>query len=54
MIRFEAHTVDIKTWRNEFADGSIWFATCVDKKGKRYHIELDEIVPMEDVNDSEE
>ena len=36
----------IKTWRNEFADGSIWFATCVDKKGKRYHIELDEIVPM--------
>lgn len=22
----------IKTWKNEFADGSIWFATCVDKK----------------------
>lgn len=44
----------IKTWKNEFADGSIWFATCVDKKGKRYHIELDEIVPMEEVNDSEE
>jgi hypothetical protein len=44
----------IKTWKNEFADGSIWFATCVDTKGKRYHIELDEIVPMEDVNDSEE
>jgi len=44
----------IKTWRNEFADGSIWFATCVDKKGKRYHTELDEIVPMEEINDSEE
>ncbi len=44
----------IKTWRNEFADGSIWFATCVDKKGKRYHIELDEIVPMEEIDDSEE
>jgi hypothetical protein len=44
----------IKTWKNEFADGCIWFATCVDTKGKRYHIELDEIVPMEDVNDSEE
>ncbi len=44
----------IKTWRNEFAAGSIWFATCVDKKGKRYLIELDEIVPMEDINDSEE
>ena len=22
----------IKTWKNEFADGSIWFATCVDAK----------------------
>lgn len=44
----------IKTWKNEFADRSIWFAICVDKKGKRYHVELDEIVPMEDVNDSEE
>jgi len=20
----------VKTWKNEFADGSIWFATCVD------------------------
>lgn len=44
----------IKTWKNEFADVSIWFATCVDTKGKRYHIELDEIVPMEEVNDFEE
>ena len=44
----------IKTWKNEFADGSIWFATCVDTKRKRYHIELDEIVPMEEVNDFEE
>ena len=43
----------IKTWKNEFADGSICFATCVDKKGKSYHIELDEIVPMEDIDDSE-
>lgn len=38
----------IKTWKNEFADGNIWFATCVNKKGERYHIKLDEIVPMED------
>lgn len=44
----------IKTWKNEFANGSIWFATSVDTKGKRYHIELDEIVPMEEVNDFEE
>lgn len=42
----------IKTWKNKFADESIWFATCVDKTGKRYNVKLDEIVPMEEVNDS--
>lgn len=41
----------IKTWKNEFADGSLWFATCVDKKGEKYHIELDDIVPLEDTDD---
>lgn len=40
----------IKTWLNEYADGGVWFATCVDKKGKRYHIELDDIYPFEDNN----
>lgn len=38
----------IKTWLNEYADGKIWFATCVDKNGKRYHIELDEIAPIDE------
>lgn len=38
----------IKTWLNEFVDENIWYATCVDKNGKRYHIELDEIVPIEE------
>ena len=38
----------IKTWLNEYADGKVWFATCVDKNGKRYHIELDEIAPIEE------
>jgi hypothetical protein len=38
----------IKTWKNEFADGCIWFATCVDKTGKRYNIELDNIRGFED------
>ena len=38
----------IKTWLNEFADENIWYATCVDKNGKRYHIELDEITPIEE------
>ena len=42
----------IKTWKNEFADGSLWFATCVDKRGEKYHIELDDIVPLEDTDDS--
>lgn len=41
-------------WENKFTDKIVDFATCVDIKGKRYHIELDEIVPMEEVNDSEE
>lgn len=26
----------------------VWYATCVDTKGKRYYIELDEIAPLED------
>lgn len=38
----------IKTWLNEYTDGGVWFATCVDTKGKRYYIELDEIAPLED------
>lgn len=38
----------IKTWKNEFADGSIWFATCVDKTGKRYNIALDNIEVLDD------
>ncbi len=41
-------------WENKFADKTVDFATCVDKNGKRYHIELDEIVAMEDINDSKE
>lgn len=42
----------IKTWENEFADGSLWFATCVNKEGKKYHIELDNIVPLDEQDDS--
>jgi|GEM_PF-4581898 len=38
----------IKTWLNEFADENVWYATCVDQKGKCYNKELDEIVPLED------
>ena len=38
----------ICTWVNKFADGDVDFATCVDKNGKRYNIELDNIRGFED------
>ena len=28
-------------WENKYADKAVDFATCVDKTGKRYNIELD-------------
>ena len=37
----------IYTWTNSFADGDIEYATCVDKNGKRYNIEMDEITPVD-------
>jgi hypothetical protein len=44
----------IYIWKNKFTDAEVDFATCVDQQRKCYNIELDKIVPMEDVNDSEE
>ena len=38
----------IYTWKNKFADGIVDYATCVDEKGKRYNIEIDNIQPLED------
>jgi len=38
----------IYTWDNTFADGDVLFATCVDKNGKRYNIEMDNISPIEE------
>ena len=35
-------------WENKFADKAVDFATCVDKIGKRYNIELDNIRGFED------
>lgn len=37
----------IYTWTNSFADRDIEYATCVDKNGKRYNIEMDEITPVD-------
>ena len=38
----------ICVWKNKFTDAEIDFATCVDKQGKRYNIELDNIRGFED------
>jgi len=35
-------------WENKFADKTVDFAACVDKTGKRYNIELDNIRGFED------
>ena len=35
-------------WENKYADKTIDFATCGDKIGKRYNIELDNIIGFED------
>ena len=35
-------------WENKFADKTVDFATCVDKPGRRYNIELDNIRGLED------
>jgi hypothetical protein len=35
-------------WKNKFADAEIDYATCVDKVGKRYNIELDNIEVLDD------
>ena len=37
----------IYTWTNSFADRDIEYASCVDKNGKRYNIEMDEITPVD-------
>lgn len=41
----------IKTWLNEYTDGGVWFATCVDQKGKRYNIELKDIIQIDEDNE---
>ncbi len=35
-------------WKNKFADQEVDFATCVNKQGKKYDIELDNIRGFED------
>ena len=36
-------------WKNKFAAGDIDYATCVNKQGKRYNIEFDNIKILEDI-----
>lgn len=35
-------------WKNKFADAEVDYATCVNKQGKRYKIELDDIEVLDD------
>ena len=35
-------------WQNKFADKIVDFVTCVDRAGKKYNIELDNIRGFED------
>ncbi len=35
-------------WKNKFADSEVDFATCVNKQGERYNIDLDNIREFED------
>ena len=35
-------------WKNKFADAEIDYTTCVDRQGKRYNIELDNIEVLDD------
>ncbi len=35
-------------WKNKFADAEVDYATCVDKHGKHYNIELDNIEVLDD------
>ena len=37
----------INTWTNKFTDGDVDFATCVDIKGNKYNIEIDNLELME-------
>ena len=38
----------ICSWKNKFADAEVDYATCVNKQGKRYNIELDNIEVLDD------
>ena len=35
-------------WKNKFADAEVDYATCVDRQGIRYNIELDNIEVLDD------
>lgn len=38
----------IYLWENKFADKTIYYATCVNKQGKCYNVELDNIEVLDD------
>jgi hypothetical protein len=50
ILNLKTHEIGllICLWENKFADKTVYFATCVDRTGKRYNIELDYIRGFED------
>ncbi len=41
----------IYTWTNQFADGEVPYATCVDTNGKKYNTPMDDITPVDDMDE---
>ena len=50
VLNLKTHEIGllICIWKNKFADAEVDFATCVDRQGKKYDIELDDIRGFED------
>ncbi|CDE62069.1 unknown [Fusobacterium sp. CAG:439] len=42
----------ICTWVNAFSDGKMDFATCVDKRGKRYNTPLENIKVIHEADET--
>lgn len=49
VLNHQTHEIGLLlyTWVNVFADDKVLFATCVDKKGKKYNIKMDDISPID-------
>lgn len=50
VLNLKTHEIGllICIWKNKFTDAEVDFAICVNKTGKRYNIELDNIEVVDD------